>query len=162
MSSEMLAKRKKKTKRQKRGLDRHSLVPYLRLLVMGTVVIFVISVGTGAFVHGAQVRKQLLSYSGDLIPGNFPTPENACNHFVPQGALRVLLGPMVAVSDRFPQNVVVLEGEPVLIMNKFNDGHVTLSTDIYDRNHDIVAEIKDNKYDVDSSVYKMSRDSLRI
>jgi len=40
------------------------------------------------------------------------------------------------------------------------DGRVAISTDIYDSNHDIVTEIKDNKYLVDSSAFKVSRESL--
>jgi hypothetical protein len=159
LTSETLEKKRKRTSRQMRGLDPYSGKPHTIMLLCGLLLILVVFFGVCILIHGTYVRKRLQSTSDYLIPGSDPTPPNVCGN-IPSGALRILLGPMGASSTHFPTNVISVDGEPLLSMERTTDDRLAISTDIYDRNHDIVAEIKHNSYTVDSSAFRVSRESL--
>ena len=159
LTSDILEKKRKPTRRQLRGLDPYTHKPFLASLAGGTVAASLVFFCACELIHGTSVRKRLQAYSDYLVPGDTATPDNVCE-VIPKGALRILLGPMAAWATSFPSNVVVIDGDSILSMNRTADGRISLSTDIYDENHDIIAEIKDNHYDVDSSAFKVARDNL--
>jgi hypothetical protein len=159
LTSDILERKRKLTRRQLRGLDAHTHKPFIALLTGGIVMAALVFLCACALIHGTSVRKRLQAYSDYLVAGDTPTPDNVCEA-IPKGALRILLGPMAAWATSFPSNVIVIDGDTILKINRSADGRISLSTDIYDKNHDIIAEIKDNHYDVDSSAFKVVRDNL--
>jgi hypothetical protein len=164
LTSDFLEQKRIKTRRQIRGLDPYSTRPHRIWQVAGGLAILAVFGGSLLFVRGAQIRKRLQSFGDILVAANLPTPPNVCTSFteslVGPHPLLVLLGPMAAISSMPHQNVIVIGGEKVLTMDRDSKGQVTISTDIYDANHDIVAELNKNNYDVDSSVYKLERKDL--
>jgi hypothetical protein len=81
-------------------------------------------------------------------------------YLIPPDSLSVLLGPMTAISSEFPSIIITIDGQTILTMDKDSDGRVTITTDIYDENQNIIATLDKNVYLVDSSVFKLSRDSV--
>jgi hypothetical protein len=173
LTSDTLKKRKKMTTRQRNGLDAYSRGPYYRLLLLGCILIVIVSLATGVFIGGAERRKRLESHADYLVPGNDPTPPNPCSwaqsvpmnpqygggYVVPRDALSVLLGPMAAISTQFPATVISIDDEPILTMDRTWDGQIAISTDIYDEHHDIIVSLNENTYNVESSVFSISRNN---
>jgi hypothetical protein len=142
----------------------------------GCILVMVVFVGSLYFVHGAEFRKILQSYNGYLVPGHESSPPNSCDwlrsvtmptgvagypkYLIPSDSLSVLLGPMTAISSQFPAIVITIDGAPILTMNKDSDGRVTVTTDIYDENQNVIATLDKNVYLVDSSVFKLSRENV--
>ena len=164
LTSDFLKQKRTKTRRQIRGFDPYSTKPYRAWQAAGSLAILGVFGGSVFFVRGAQTRKRLQSFGDILVAADLPTPPNVCTEFTGSvlgpHPLLVLLGPMAAISSLPHQNVVVIGDEKVLTMDRDPKGRVTISTDIYDANHDIVAELNKNNYDVDSSVYKLERKDL--
>ncbi len=157
LTSDTLEKRRRLTRRQRRGLEPHSWIAYRFLQYGGCVLILIVFAGSVFFIRGAAIRKQLQSNVGLLIPGNDPPIETPCGR---GPELKLIFGPTAAKAERFPLNVIVINDEPVLILDRLGDGRIAISTDIYDSNHDIVTEILRNHYDVDSSAFKIIRNDL--
>jgi hypothetical protein len=151
--------------------------PYIGLAVVVTMLIMAAFTVSIAFIRVGYLKKRLQSYSDYIVPGSDPTPFNACtwlqsvtpptgkgypnstSSMVPKDALLVLLGPLSAMATQFPDTVISINGESILTMDKDSSGAVSVSMDVYDKDHDIVAIIDKNSFQVASSVFKFSRDN---
>jgi hypothetical protein len=164
ITSDSVEKYRQKTRRQMKGKDPYSNKRYRIAQAIRIIPALAFGAVFFWFIHGVQIKVRLRSFGDSLSPGNLPTPPNACTgmdkRWLGDHPILVLLGPMAAISSMRHQNVIVINQDKILQMDRSRDGAVTVSTEIYDSNHDIVAEIDKNHYDVDSHVYKLERKNL--
>jgi hypothetical protein len=101
----------------------------------------------------------LRARSGLLVPGHGPTPRNFCGEGKP-GKVIVTFGDRAVTVGKFPITVVNVGGERLLRLDRDAEGNMLLSADIYDQDHNILATVENNKYETDSSVFRVQRDDL--
>lgn len=140
-------------RRRHRGHPAPSRSSYELLKWSGCLLILCVFSGAVYFVYEAGMRKELQSNVGYLFPAHDPVTPDPC----PGPGMRIILGSLSAKAESFPVTVLRMGGVPVLVMDRKPDGQIAISTDIYDQNHDIVAEIDNNHYDVHSSAFKIIR-----
>jgi len=103
-------------------------------------------------------------YSGFLEPANDPMPHNPCTRQTPD-SLYVFFGTEAAYATEFPADIITINGEVKLTLYKERGGKLAISTDIFDDNDDIVAEIDKNQFTVrKEGVFRKTsdRNSLRV
>jgi hypothetical protein len=125
----------------------------------GVAGIAAFAIGASVWIRQRDVGEQLRARSGLLVPGNEPDLPNRCRK-AQTGQLIIALGSQTVFADSFPVTVVRVTGERLLNLDRDADGNLLLSTDIYDHDHNIIASITNNKYDTDSSVFKVEREDL--
>jgi hypothetical protein len=136
----------------------------LRRFAFACVALISVGAGVWTFLRDqaeTKTEKEQLSRarSGSLVPGNGATPRNFCGEGSP-GEVIVTFGDRAVTVGKFPINVVNVDGEALLRLDRDAQGNMLLSTDIYDQDHNILASIEDNKFDTDSAVFRVQRDDL--
>lgn len=158
LTSDSPKAKKSRNPRPRRSVSANSKKAYRIFQLIGITPFAVVFVYLAFGIKRVEISKKAQSFVGDLIPGNEPTPPNKCAY--PGTDLKVftvLLGPIAAGSGPFPSNIIKLGSDVVLSMNFDPKRRMTISTDIYDRNHDIVVSVDHNRYHVDSSVFEMNK-----
>jgi len=89
----------------------------------------------------------LNSKHGVLLPGNDPSPKNPCGT-IPAGALALFYGSSASYSTSFPYTVLEVKGKPKIHLTKNADGGIAITMDVFDKEEDIIAEIKNNEFTV--------------
>jgi len=97
-----------------------------------------------------MLQQQLL---GVLQPNSKPTPNNPCSKYVPSNAIVLLLGnKFAAYTTTFPHTVIQFKNNPLLIINKIGN-NITLSASVSSADGHIVAEIRDNNFNINPNNY---------
>jgi hypothetical protein len=154
---EKLRKKAEKSNAKPKAIKEYESARKIHLLCFKVGVPGALIVLTGMCfleVQSMQTEYRLHLPFGVLIPANDQTPPNACDS-APLNALRILLGPMGAFGTSFPQRVIKLNDDPILSFDRDAQGNISVSTDIYDRNGDIVVEIKGNHFRVANDAFEI-------
>lgn len=113
--------------------------PLLKYLASGSVAILLSSLWFGYFASKID--------SPYLTPGSEPEITTRCGT-PPDGATTFLFGSTTSFSTRFPFPLVVIDGEPVVIVDRSDNG-LMISATIRNHNGDLLARIDSNKFDFD-------------
>lgn len=98
-----------------------------------------------------ELEKRIPALSGVLIPNNKPTPPNTCGT-IPPHTLALFFGNSVAYTNSFPHTVIEVGDKQLLVINKESE-KITVSAKFFNRDGKIVAELKDNKFDINPNNY---------
>ncbi len=101
-----------------------------------------------------ELERRIKSLSGILVPGD-KSSLNSLN--IPAGAFVLFFGNSAAYTNEFPHTIIQVGNEPLLIVNKIDD-RLTISAKFFSRDGKIVAELKDNKFDINpNNHFRMER-----
>lgn len=99
-------------------------------------------------------RYQLSLTSGDLIPASSKEPKPKCNFFGSSSDqtdwIEVIIGSDVLTLSKFPQPVILMDGKPVLIINRTNNGIIVFLF-IYDSDGNEVLDLVKNHLKINSN-----------
>lgn len=96
-------------------------------------------------------KRELQQLFGVLIPDNKPTPPNCCGT-IPPNAIALFFGNSVSYTSAFPHTVIEVGKTQLLVINKDKD-KITISANFFSKDGKIVAELKDNKFQVNPNNY---------
>lgn len=113
--------------------------------VVGTICVWIIAI---LVIHSYSSETE---YSGLLIPADEPTPPNPCRN-VPAGATLVLLGNSASYGTSFPQTIIQIRSDKMLVMDKIK-GQIAVSALLYSEDGRIVAQIKNNEFFINPNNY---------
>jgi hypothetical protein len=121
---------------------------YWRTNLLGSLMIVVVACLCLVWVRSTQVHYELVSLQGWLIPGRDPTPPNECSSLPDKGNLTVILGDWAAAADKFPMNVIRVNNDVLLKLDRNAKGQLSISADIYDSDNNLVTEIVNNRFTI--------------
>lgn len=100
------------------------------------------------------IQENTVQTSGSLVPGSMPTPTNLpCRGypFSPDDMI-VIYGNSVSFSNAFPSTIIKVGNERLLSYDKQN-GKVTLNGRFFSDDGKIVAELRNNRFDINPNNY---------
>jgi hypothetical protein len=123
-------------------------------LVLGSVL-------TTAYV----IKKALLDTQGPaygtLIPANDPMPEHWCNGKV-GNRFRVYFGDYLVVINGFPNKVLSIGKEDMLVIDKNKAGHIIIKSLLVFDGDRLIAKVDENSWQVDSFKKTENRSTLIV
>lgn len=96
-----------------------------------------------------ELERRIKPLSGILIPSDKSTI-NLLD--VPVGAFALFFGNSVAYTNEFPHTIIQVGNDPLLVINKLDD-RLTISAKFFSRDGKIIAELRDNKFDINPNNY---------
>jgi hypothetical protein len=153
-ASDYLAKEKQKLRSRplrRSGEYKTRLVRYeVTKWTMTTIIVAM----TGICVFLTQAEESeydLMQMRGVLIAGNYLTPSNSCNpDLLPTDAVALLMGSKgdATWTNKFPHTVIAYGDDPVLTLDRIEDGNIAVSLKVLDKSGDLVSSIDRNEFNI--------------
>jgi hypothetical protein len=96
-----------------------------------------------------------------LIPTNYPMPEHSCNK-IAGSKFRIYFGDYLVVVDGFPNRVISMANEDMLVIDKTITGHITItSLTVFDGDL-LIAKADKNNWQIESFKRTEDRSTLIV
>ena len=113
----------------------------------------------------ASLQKELASLQGWLKPADDPIPPNPCGT-LSKDDIAIFLGPITAITNKFPHTVLEVKGQKRIVLDKKSDGSLAVSLDVLDQDGKVIASIEKGRFVVNRNNYltieRIDRSSLRV
>jgi hypothetical protein len=112
------------------------------------------------------LRQELKQLKGRLYPANEPMPSHRCGPIEPND-LVIFIGSHTFITHRFPQTILKIKGQKVLVVDKGADGSIIISLDVLSRDGRIIATLRDGEFIINPQNYldaipRKDRSSLTV
>lgn len=114
--------------------------------------ILILFVMSWIFISWMDETKELSSLHGWLYPANKPVPPNSCGK-LDKDYLMVFLGDFVGASKTFPLTVLEAKGKKRIVLDKREDGLLSVSMDVLGNDERIIARIEKGGFTININNY---------
>jgi hypothetical protein len=112
-------------------------------------------IGNGNRIGNTYVRDGRIGW---LRPALNPPPSIGCvteQLKKNRNAIILILGTDVVGSTVWPFTLFTMSGRPILTLDKNLNGEIAVTTDVYDKNNDVVVSITKNKYTISDDAFEV-------